>query len=260
VGESKMRTRKEFSMSTTAIHGTAGNGVRADDPVAWRQQTRVFLQPVAAPSILGLFGFAGATFMVAANMAGWYGDSESALYVFPFAATFGGIAQFAAAMWAYRARDGIATAMHGMWGSFWLAFGLLWGLDAVGALTLPSGTFPAFGYWFLVLAVITACGAAAATFENLSLTSVLATLAVGSAFAAVYFLAGGSGWKEASGWVLLASSWLAAYTATSMMLEGAAGRVILPLGYLDKRSNIPGKSEHVPLEFALGEPGVRHGQ
>ena len=39
--------------------------------------------------------------------------------------TFGGIAQFAAGMWSYRARDVVATLAHGMWGSFWLAFGLV---------------------------------------------------------------------------------------------------------------------------------------
>jgi succinate-acetate transporter protein len=83
----------------------------------WIDHTRVFLQPIAAPSILGLSGFAGATFMVAAHMAGWYGGATTNQYLFPFAATFGGLAQFAAGMWAFRARDGIATAMHGMWGS-----------------------------------------------------------------------------------------------------------------------------------------------
>lgn len=247
-------------MSSTAVPQRSNGALGAHDASAWEAQTRVFLQPVAAPSILGLFGFAGATFMVAANMAGWYGDAKSGLYIFPFAAMFGGLAQFVAGVWAYRARDGIATAMHGMWGSFWLAYGLLWGLQAVGALTLPAGTFPAFGYWFLVLAAITACGAIAAAFENLSLFSVLAVLAVGSAFAAIYFLTGTSGWKTASGWVLLASSWLAAYTALAMMLEGAAGKVILPLGHLSKRANIPGHHEHIPLQFALGEPGVRQGQ
>jgi hypothetical protein len=234
--------------------------VAPDDLNAWRQQTRVFLQPVAAPSILGLFGFAGATFMVAANMAGWYGGPESGVYIFPFAVTFGGLAQFVAGMWAYRARDGIATAMHGMWGAFWLAYGILWGLRAVGDITIPAGVFSEFGYWFLVLAAITALGAIAAAFENLSLFSVLATLAGGSALAAVYFLAGGKGWEEAAGWVLLASSWLAAYTAFAMMLEGAAGKVILPLGQLSKKANIPGHHEHVPIQFESGEPGVRRGQ
>src|SRR5437763_13458414 len=82
---------------------------------------RVVLQPIAAPSVLGLFGFAGATFIVAANLAGWYGNSATPGYLAPFAAFFGGLAQFTAGMWAYRARDAVATAMHGMWGAFWLA-------------------------------------------------------------------------------------------------------------------------------------------
>src|SRR3954469_15897864 len=88
--------------------------------------TRVVLQPIAAPSILGLFGFAGATFMVAANVAGWYGDhTTTPLALAPCARVFGGVAQFMAAMWAYRAWDGVATAMHGAWGSFWIGFGIL---------------------------------------------------------------------------------------------------------------------------------------
>src|SRR5690242_19670527 len=123
---------------------------------------RVMLQPIAAPSILGLFGFAGATFIVAANMAGWYGTTRSALYLFPFAAIFGGVAQFAAGMWAFRARDGLATAMHGMWGSFWMAYRLLHLLGAIGVLALPTASFPELGYWFLALAVITGLGMVAA--------------------------------------------------------------------------------------------------
>src|ERR1041385_8131677 len=59
--------------------------------------TRVFLQPIAAPSVLGLFGFAGATFIVASNMAGWWGTPTSGLALAPFAAMFGGLAQFVAA-------------------------------------------------------------------------------------------------------------------------------------------------------------------
>jgi succinate-acetate transporter protein len=247
-------------MSTVATPPRSNGAIAADDPVAWRSQTRVFLQPIAAPSILGLFGFAGATFMVAANMAGWYGTAKSGIYIFPFAAVFGGVAQFAAGMWGYRARDGIATAMHGMWGSFWIAYGILWGLVAVGDLTLPAGAFTALGYWFLVLAVITACGAVAAMFENLGILAVLGTLAVGAAFTAIFYLTGTEGWKEAGGWVLLASSWIAAYVAAAMMIEGAAGKVLLPLGHLHKRSNVPGHHEHIPLQFELGEPGVRQGQ
>src|SRR5918912_237426 len=87
--------------------------------------TRVFLQPIAAPSILGLAGFAGATFIVASNLAGWWGTPQSPLVLAPFAAMFGGLAQFLVGMWAYPARDAVATAMHGTWGAFWLACGIL---------------------------------------------------------------------------------------------------------------------------------------
>src|SRR5919199_1701985 len=124
-------------------------GGNMDDRID-RSPARVVLQPIAAPSILGLYGFAGSTFIVAANLAHWYGTPETPLFLFPFAAFFGGLAQFLAGMWSYRARDAIATAMHGMWGAFWMGWGLYQLLAALG--TLPPVTAPqdtAFGFWFI---------------------------------------------------------------------------------------------------------------
>src|SRR5262249_2572798 len=135
---------------------------------AEQPQAHIWLQPVAAPSILGLYGFAGATFMVAAHMAHWFGSAQTNMVLWPFAAFFGGLAQFMAGMWAYKARDGVATAMHGMWGSFWMAYGTLWVLVAAGKVTIPANgaAFPALGFWFVVLAAITWAGTAAARFES----------------------------------------------------------------------------------------------
>lgn len=225
-----------------------------------REHTRVMLQPIAAPSILGLFGFAGATFIVAAHLAGWYGSETSPQFLFPFAAMFGGLAQFLAGMWAYRARDGVATAMHGMWGSFWLAYGLLYLLVAVGAYAIPSGDFPELGFWFLALGTITALGAIAALGENLALFTVLASLATGAAFLAVHFLTGTGWWETAGGWILIGSAAAAAYTAGAMMIEGAWGRVVLPLGKIEKEANVPGTRFTRPVQYEHGEPGVRQGQ
>jgi uncharacterized protein len=253
-------------MSATAPHAPGAASARHNGHhglEGWRDNTRVFLQPIAAPSILGLFGFAGATFMVAAHLAGWYGDARTPFLLAPFAAIFGGVAQFSAGMWAYKARDGLATAMHGMWGAFWIAFGLLFLFDAIGLLTIPpeGSTFTELGYWFLVLGAITAAGTLAATAENLSLTLVLGSLATGSGLLAVGYLVGGSGWTEAAGWVLIGSAILAWYTATAMMLESTFGRLILPLGTVtQKEGNVPGRALHQPIEFEYGEPGVRHGQ
>jgi uncharacterized protein len=251
-----------MSAATPSTHGRyAGNGAAARHE-QWLDHTRVFLQPIAAPSILGLFGLAGATFMVGAHMAGWYGGPRSDMYLFPFAAMFGGVAQFAAGLWAYKARDGLATAMHGMWGSFWIAFGILNLLAAVHALALPTGgTFTEFGYWFLVLAVITGFGMIAALGENLAVTAVLGTLAVGAAFAAVFNLVGGTGWERAAGWVLIASAILATYTAGALMIAGTWGRGLLPVGETRKASEqLPGRRAIDALEYEFGEPGVKQGQ
>jgi len=244
-----------------------GNGAQLPTEIAeWRDRTRIFLRPIAAPSILGLFGFAGATFVVSAHLAGWYGDTTTPEYLFPFAAAFGGIAQFSAAMWAYIARDGLATAMHGMWGAFWIAFGVLFLLVTTGALTLDGqAAFDAFGFWFFALAAITAIGAAAAMFESLALTIVLGSLAVGAAFLGIGYYtdaapAAGEGWLAAGGWVLIGSAAAAAYTAGAMMLEGTAGRVVLPLGKYKRDANIPGKQLTSAIELERGEVGVRQGQ
>jgi succinate-acetate transporter protein len=247
--------------ATRERHSHSTNGA-----AAWEDRTRVFLTPIAPPSILGLFGFAAATFIVAAHLAGWYGSTDTPLYLAPFCAMFGGVAQFAAGMFAYRARDGLATAMHGMWGSFWIAFGILNILGAVGALALDTQVFfDACGYWFFALAAITVCGALAALAESLGLFAVLATLATGSAFLAIGYLTNsapeaGQGWLMAGGWVLVASAILATYVAAAMMMEGTFGRVVQPLGKLKKRANVPGRAITVPLGYESGEPGVRRGQ
>lgn len=225
-----------------------------------REHTRVILQPIAAPSILGLFGFAGATFVVAAHLAGWYATEKSPEFLFPFAAMFGGLAQFLAGMWAFKARDGIATAMHGMWGSFWLAYGVLNLLVAVGVYTVPAGEFPELGFWFLALAAITAIGALAAVAESLGLFTVLASLTVGAAFLAVHYLTGVGWWETAGGWILVGSAAAATYTAGAMMLEQAWGKVIVPLGKAEKEANVPGARITRPIQYEHAEPGVRMGQ
>ena len=224
--------------------------------------TRIFLQPIAAPSILGLFGFAGATFIVASNLAGWWGTPQSGLALAPFAAMFGGLAQFLAGMWAYRARDAVATAMHGTWGAFWLAYGILNILVAAGALTAPKPWYhnPELGFWFFALAFVTGSGALASLAESVGLFAVLSTLAAGSGILAGSFIYGSHTWTEVAGWVLVFSAGFAWYVATAMMLAAASGRVVLPLGKLSRAANSPGRRVTRPIELEWAEPGIRMGQ
>jgi uncharacterized protein len=228
----------------------------------WTERSRVVLTPIAAPSILGLFGFMGATTMIASWMAGWYGDATTPGTVWPFALTFGGIAQLLAAMWCYRARDGVGTAMHGLWGSFWIGFGILAGLAQAGLHPpLLLTTDPSFAWWFIVLAAVTAMGTLAALGQNLALFATLAALTAGSVFAALGFYGVGMGWTfTTAGWVLVGSAGAAFYTASALMLAESFGRTILPTGALTKSANIPGRMPMRPMEYPLGMPGSKVGQ
>ncbi|HEY4348312.1 MAG TPA: acetate uptake transporter [Gaiellaceae bacterium] len=222
---------------------------------------RVFLQPIAPPSILGLFGFAGATFIIAAHMAGWYGTATSNAYLWPFAAIFGGVAQFLAGMWGYRARDAVATAMHGMWGSFWIAFGILNLLFSTHVLVEPKPKFPELGFWFIALGAITLMGALAVLIEgNLGVCAVLTSLAAGCGCASAGFIAGSARWTEIAGYVFVVAAALAFYVASAMMLASASGRVILPMGKRAPHANRPGDPLPNPIELAWAEPGIKHGQ
>lgn len=213
---------------------------------------RIYLQPIAAPSILGLYGFAGATFMVAAHFAGWYGGADTAMYLFPFAAIFGGIAQFLAGMWAFKARDGLATAAHGTWGSFWIAFGLLYALILDGKIAAPGILSPEMGYWFIVLAAITWMCALAAFAESAGLVAVLGVLAIGSTLEAIARLTGMGGVHIAAGYAFVISAILAWWVASAMMFEEAYGHPVMGVGKKRIREN--------RLAVGVGEPGVIRGQ
>ena len=218
-------------------------------------QPRVILQPLAAPSILGLYGLAGSTFLVAAQMAHWFGSSTHAAYLVPFAAVFGGLAQFLAGMWAYKARDGVATAVHGMWGAFFMAYGALGIVISRSGTPVPTGPmFPEMGYWFIVLAAITWVCTAAAAAENKSLVTALAFLAAGSTLSAISLLAGIEGLEILSGYLFIVCALAAWYTASALMLNEAFGHDVWALGRCAESMQAP------RVSVGIGEPGVIRGQ
>jgi uncharacterized protein len=218
-------------------------------------QPRVVLQPIAAPSVLGLYGLAGATFMVAAQMVHWFGSSHTTLMLVPFAAIFGGLAQFLSGMWAYKARDAVATAVHGTWGAFWMAFGVLaLMLGQTRAVEPTTPLFPALGFWFIVLAAITWVCAGASAAENKALETTLIILAAGSTLSAVALLTGAEVLAIIAGYLFITCAVAAWYTASALMLKEAFGREVWPLGRGSQAQRTPA------ITFGIGEPGVIRGQ
>jgi len=187
-------------------------------------------------------------------MAHWFGSSHTTLLLVPFAAFFGGLAQFLAGMWAYKARDGVATAVHGMWGSFWMAFGILTMILSSGRVAAPAGPmFPALGYWLIVLAAISWVCTGAASAESTSLATTLAFLSAGSTIAAIALLAGSEVLVVLAGYLFIVCAIAAWYTASALMLNEAFGREVWSLGRTTE-------ARQMRITAGIGEPGVIRGQ
>jgi succinate-acetate transporter protein len=167
-------------------------------------------------------------------------------------------------MWSYRARDVVATLAHGMWGAFWLAFGLVQIFILVGKIPapVPGHANYALGLWFFGLAYMTGIAAFASMAESLGIASVLWTLAVGSGLSAAgWFISGiGNGWLGAGGVLFVISAGLAAYMVLAMCLTAATKRTILPTGHLKADRNIPGRQPLEAVELPWAEPGIKQGQ
>lgn len=234
----------------------------ADDEEAWRARTRVVLTPMAAPSIIGLFGFALATLMVGAWQAGWYGGPTTPGILWPFALFAGGLFQVAAAIACLRARDGIAVAFHTTWGGFWVSWGVLEALASSGVIAPVhlGAASPSFAFWFIGLTIVTASAMLASLAPNLVQSVTLGILAAASALTAAGFYGGSLGTLHVGGWCFVASATAASILGTAMMLEHAFGRTVLPLGAYRKEANVPGRRATIPIEWESGMPGVRADQ
>lgn len=172
----------------------------------------------------------------------------------PFAALLGGLAQFLAGMWAYKARDGMATALHGTWGAFFMAFGVL-GYFLPRLAGAPAAVvFPELGYWFIVLAAVTWACMVAAIAENKAMVTVITFLAAGATIAAVGLLAVIDGLLIVAGYVFMVAAIAAWYTASALMVNESYGREVWALGRSAHARQMP------RMTAGIGEPGVIRGQ
>lgn len=259
-----MATDPRYEAARTDGHTTRTwqDLVVAEDHEGWLARSRVILTPTAAPSIMGLFGFAMATMMLGAYQAGWYGTAATPLIIWPLAMFAGGIMQGIAAIASFRARDGVAVAVHTAWASFWVGWGVLQIMVAVHVMApiAIGATSASFAFWFIALFAVTFWGAIGALAQNIMVFLTLAVLDAASALTAAGFWSGSLATDRAAGWLFVISAAAAWLTAGAMVLEHSFGRSIIPLGKWSKSANVPGAKVTDPLAYPAGMPGVRVGQ
>jgi len=254
--------RYQTARSDGHAHRTLEELAVAEDHEGWMARSRVFLTPIAAPSIMGLFGFMIGTVMLGAYQAGWYGNAATPLIIWPFAMVAGGIMQSIAAVASLRARDGAAVAAHTAWGSFWIGWGILQLLVATHVMApIPLGAANAsFAFWFIALTLVTFWAALGALANNVLVFITLAVLTAGAAVTAAGFWAGSLGTDNAGGWLYVISAAAAWLAAGAMVLEHSFGRSIIPVGKWSKHANVPGAKVTDPIAYPIGMPGVKVGQ
>jgi succinate-acetate transporter protein len=221
------------------------------------ERARIFLQPIASPWVLGLFGFSIAAFVMGGQYAGWFsGAGAGAMMYLAFAALLGGFTQLVSAMWAFKARDVLSTAFNGIWGTFWLAIGFL---NLIVSQTATAAAMPAapiaaqaggleMGFFYIPMALITAACAAAAMYHSKALVSSLVVLTGASVLMAIGLLVGGTGIQIVGGWLFVISTAFAWYSATVSLIATSYAKARRPVQL----------AETEKLNEGLGEPGVVH--
>jgi len=214
---------------------------------------RIFLQPIATPWVMGLFGFTIAAFVIGGQDAQWFsGAGVKGLMYTGFAAMLGGFIQLLASMWSFKARDVLGTAFNGIWGAFWLAIGVV---NLVVSFSAAAGAAPIadqiggleFGFLYIPMTFITAACAVASIYHSKALLVSLLVLTAASVLMGIGDLSGKTGIQVIGGWLFAISSAFAWFSATVSLVANSYAKAARP-------ARITAED----LNEGLGEPGVIH--
>lgn len=186
---------------------------------------------VANPGPLGLTGFATTTFILSLVNANVLKPGNTTL-VIGLAVFFGGIAQFAAGMWEFRAGNTFGATAFTSYGAFWLSFAAI--LVPGFGTKLDAGTaHRALGFYLLAWTIVTAILTLGAMRLNGALSIVFILLLITFALLALgewttkATATGPVGWTKLGGWIGILTAIAAWYTAMAGILESVSGGTVM---------------------------------
>jgi uncharacterized protein len=189
------------------------------------------LQPVADPAPLGLGAFALTTFILSAHNA-FGGNVAPFLAFYGFAIFYGGLAQFMAGMFEFRNRNAFGATAFATYGAFWMGLAAFVALVLMGKVPGPEIGL-SLGWILLAFAIFNSYMLLWSTRLNMAVFLVFLTLEITEILLFLgNFLgeAAGVGLVALGGYVGLLTALVAWYTSAAVLVNGMAGRSILPVG------------------------------
>ena len=199
----------------------------------------IMMAPAADPAPLGLAAFALTTFLLSAANAKWM-DSATGSAWLGFAFAYGGLGQFAAAMWEFRNRNVFGATAFGTYGGFWIGLGLWYLLVApapAGSPPLVAAAHAAaagkdLGWILLAFAIFNTYMLLWSTQVNIAVFLVFLTLEATEIVLFIGFFQGASGATtiKIGGYVGIVTAAVAWYTSAAGVIGGMRGKPLLPVG------------------------------
>lgn len=186
---------------------------------------------VADPGPLGLAAFAATTFVLSVHNA--LGQGTLALLAFfGLAVFYGGAVQVGAGMWEFKNRNTFGATAFSTYGAFWMALATFVGVILVGKMAAAE-VASALAYFLLAFAIFTAYMVIASARTNLALFVTFVALEITFILLVVGNFSGtaaGSGLVALGGYVGIVTALLAWYCSAAGLVNGMAGRAVLPVG------------------------------
>ncbi len=186
---------------------------------------------VADPAPLGLGAFGLTTFVLNAHNA-LGGTVAPLLAFFGFAIIYGGLAQFMAGMYEFKNRNAFGATAFTTYGAFWMGLATFVALVLMEKVKQPEIGI-SLGWILLAFAIFNTYMLFWSTRINVAVFLVFLTLEVTEILLFIGNFKGeaaGTGWVALGGWIGILTALVAWYTSAAALVNGMAGRSILPVG------------------------------
>jgi len=194
--------------------------------------------PAADPAPLGLAAFALTTFLLSAANAKWMTSATGDAWL-GFAFAYGGLGQFAAAMWEFRNRNVFGATAFGTYGGFWIGLGL-WallvapapaGAGPVASAAHAAATVKDLGWILLAFAIFNTYMLLWSTQVNAAIFLVFLTLEATEIVLFIGFFSGNANVIKVGGYIGIVTAIVAWYTSAAGVVNGMRGGApTLPVG------------------------------